>query len=69
MATCLERCSQAEAQNRLCRAADAAAPSGLEPVVPHPLEQIRTGDRSEASGKQRPARYRALHEVKSVGAQ
>ena len=44
------------------------APSGLEPAAAGLLEQVRTGDRSEASGEQRPARCSALHKVKSVGA-
>ena len=44
------------------------APSGLEPAAPSLHEQTRTGDRSEASGEQRPARCSALHKVKSVGA-
>ncbi|MBC7608399.1 MAG: hypothetical protein H7228_02305 [Polaromonas sp.] len=40
----------------LCQTAGAAAPSGLEPAAPNLLEQVWTGDRSEASGKRRPAR-------------
>ena len=44
------------------------APSGLEPAAHNLLEQVGTGDRSEASGERRPARCSALHEVKSVGA-
>src|SRR5450830_522049 len=44
------------------------APEGLEPAAPILLEQDWTGDRGEASRETRPARRRALHEVKSVGA-
>ncbi len=44
------------------------APEGLEPAAPNLHEQVWTDDRSEASGERRPARPRALHEVKSVGA-
>ena len=44
-----------------------SAPEGLEPAAPNLLEQVRTGDRGEASREPRPARPRALHEVKSVG--
>jgi broad specificity phosphatase PhoE len=44
------------------------APEGLEPAAPNLLEQVWTGDRGEASREPRPARPRALHEVKSVGA-
>ena len=43
------------------------APLGLEPAASNLLERVLTGDRSEASGERRPARYSALHEVKSVG--
>ncbi|MDI1236942.1 MAG: ATP-binding protein [Polaromonas sp.] len=43
-------------------------PEGLEPEAPNLLEQVGTGDRSEASDEGRPARPRALHAVKSVGA-
>jgi ATP-dependent DNA helicase RecQ len=45
-----------------------SAPEGLEPAAPNLLEQVWTGDRGEASREPRPARPRALHEVKSVGA-
>ncbi len=45
-----------------------SAPEGLKPAAPNLLEQVWTGDRGEASGEPRPARPRALHEVKSVGA-
>ncbi len=45
-----------------------SAPEGLEPAAPNLLEQVWTGDRGEASRESRPARPRALHEVKSVGA-
>ncbi len=55
-------------RDRLGRTAGAAAPSGLEPPAPNLLEQVWTGDRSEASGERRPARYSAVHEVTSVGA-
>jgi predicted alpha/beta-fold hydrolase len=44
-------------------------PSGLEPAGPNLPEQVWTGDRSEASGKRRPARCSALYEMKSVGLQ
>ena len=44
------------------------APEGLEPAAPIVLEHNWTGDRGEASREPRPARPRALHEVKSVGA-
>ncbi|WP_309678589.1 excinuclease ABC subunit UvrA, partial [Polaromonas sp.] len=44
------------------------ASEGLEPAAPNLLEQVRTGDRGEASREPRPAGPRALHEVKSVGA-
>ena len=44
------------------------APSGLEPAAPSLLEQVRTGDRGEASREPRPARPRAVHAVTSVGA-
>ena len=44
------------------------APSGLEPAAPNLLEQVWTGDRSEASGERRPARCSAVHAVTSVGA-
>ncbi|MDP3799747.1 MAG: alpha/beta fold hydrolase [Polaromonas sp.] len=44
------------------------APEGLEPAAPSLLEQVGTGDRGEASREPRPARPRALREVKSVGA-
>ena len=44
-----------------------AAPSGLKPAAPDLLEQVWTGDRSEASGKRRQARYRKLHEVSDRG--
>ena len=44
------------------------APEGLEPAAPSVLEHAWTGDRGEASREPRPARPRALHEVKSVGA-
>ncbi len=44
------------------------APEGLEPAAPNLLEQVRTGDRGEASREPRPARPRVLHKVKSVGA-
>ena len=43
------------------------APSGLEPAASNLLEQVWTGDGSEASGERRPARCSVLHEVKSVG--
>ena len=43
------------------------APEGLQPAAPILLEQDWTGDGGEASGEPRPARPRALHEVKSVG--
>ncbi|MBC7598997.1 MAG: SulP family inorganic anion transporter [Polaromonas sp.] len=46
-----------------------SAPEGLEPAAPNLLEQVWTGDRSEASGERRPARPREVHEVTSVGAQ
>ena len=46
-----------------------SAPSGLESAAPNLLEQVWTGDRSEASGKRRPARGSVVHEVTSVGAQ
>jgi len=45
-----------------------SAPEGLEPAAPSLLEQVWTGDRGEASREPRPARPRALHAVKSVGA-
>ncbi len=45
-----------------------SAPEGLEPAAPSLPEQVWTGDRGEASREPRPARPRALHEVKSVGA-
>ena len=45
-----------------------SAPEGLEPAAPIVLEHDWTGDRGEASREPRPARPRALHEVKSVGA-
>ncbi|MDP3798100.1 MAG: 16S rRNA (cytosine(967)-C(5))-methyltransferase RsmB [Polaromonas sp.] len=44
------------------------APEGLEPAAPNLLEQVRTGDRGEASGEPRPARPRAVREATSVGA-
>jgi hypothetical protein len=44
------------------------AAEGVEPAAPNLLEQVWTGDRGEASREPRPARPRALHEVKSVGA-
>ncbi|MGH6639577.1 MAG: DEAD/DEAH box helicase, partial [Polaromonas sp.] len=44
------------------------APEGLEPAAPSVLANAWTGDRGEASREPRPARPRALHEVKSVGA-
>jgi glutamate-ammonia-ligase adenylyltransferase len=43
------------------------APSGLEPAAPDLLEQVGTGDRSEASGEQRPARRRELREANERG--
>ena len=45
-----------------------SAPSGLEPAAPNLLEQVWTGDRSEASGERWPARCSAVHAVTSVGA-
>jgi hypoxanthine-DNA glycosylase len=51
------------------RAGPLVAPEGLEPAAPDLPSQVGTGDRSEASGERRPARPRALHEVKSVGVQ
>ncbi len=45
------------------------APSGLAPAAPNLLEQVRTGDRSDASGEKRPARCSGSHAVKSVGAE
>ena len=54
-------------RNWLCQAAGAAAPSGLETAAPNLLEQVWTGDRSEASGERRLARCRALHEVSNRG--
>ena len=51
----------------LCRAAGAAAPSGLEPEAPNLLEQVWTGARYEASGERRPARCRKLREAGDRG--
>jgi hypothetical protein len=39
------------------------APSRLKPAAPHLLERVRTGEKSEASGKQRSARCSALREA------
>lgn len=52
----------------LSQTAGAAAPSGLEPAAPKLPEQVWTGDRSEASGKRRPAGCSAVHAETSVGA-
>ncbi len=49
------------------RPARAAAPSGLEPAAPKLLEQLWTGDRSEASGERRPARCAEIHAVNDRG--
>ncbi|MBA4327062.1 MAG: hypothetical protein C0428_02425 [Polaromonas sp.] len=38
------------------RPKEKCAPSGLEPAAPKLSVQLWTGDRSEASGKRRPAR-------------
>ncbi len=51
----------------LRQTAGAAAPSGLEPAAPNLLEQVWTGDRSEASGERRPARCSDPHEVGERG--
>ena len=56
-----------EPRNWLCQAAGAAAPSGLEPAAPNLLEQVWTGDRSDAYGERRPARCRALREASNRG--
>ena len=45
-----------------------SAPPGLEPAASNLLEQVWTGDRSEASGEQRPARCGTVLVVTSVGA-
>jgi S-adenosylmethionine uptake transporter len=45
-----------------------SAPEGLEPAAPNLLEQVWTGDRSEASGERRPARPRVVRAATSVGA-
>ena len=47
----------------LRQTAGAAAPPGLEPAAPKLLEQLRTGDRGDASREPRPARPRELHAV------
>ena len=57
-----------EPQNRLSRAAGAAAPSGLEPAAPNLLEQVGTGSRSEGSAERRPARCSVHTQWESVGA-
>ena len=48
---------------------DAAAKQGLEPAAPNLLEQVWTGDSSEASGERRPAGCSESHAVGHVGAQ
>ena len=45
----------------------AAAPSGLELAAPNLLEQVWSGDRSDASGARRPARCRKLREASDRG--
>jgi molybdopterin-biosynthesis enzyme MoeA-like protein len=45
----------------------AKAPEGLEPAAPRLLEQLRTGDRGEASREPRPARPRDPHAVGERG--
>ena len=42
------------------------AVEGLEPATPNLLEQVSTGDRSEAAGKRRPAGPREVHDETSV---
>src|SRR5659263_144348 len=59
---------QANGERRAGPPQASSAPEGLEPAAPNLLEQVWTGDRGEASREPRPARPRALHEVKSVGA-
>ena len=44
-----------------------SAPSGLEPGALNLLEQVWTGDRSDASGERRPARCSELHVVNECG--
>ena len=66
-ATTSELLRQQGPRDWLCQTAGAAAPSGLEPAAPKLLEQLWTGDRSEASGERRPARCIDTHAVNDRG--
>ena len=66
-ATTSELLRQQGPRDWLRQTAGAAAPSGLEPAAPKLLEQLWTGDRSEASGERRPASCIDTHAVNDRG--